>query len=208
MPDSVLPDKPDLVLPDLVALVAARICHDLISPIGAIGNGIELMQMDGTATGPELTLVAESVQSANARIRLFRMAFGGAMRGQRIAQGEVQAVLDDLMQQGRVRVQWDNAGDLARDEVKIGLLLVMCLESALAYGGRIQVTQAGGRWQVTGHADRMRVDPGLWGLLVAPDRAVPISAADVHFALAADAIAARGAACRVRLEATEIEIRF
>ena len=55
--------------PDLAALIGSRICHDLISPIGAIGNGVELMMMDGTAKTPELALIAESVANANARIR-------------------------------------------------------------------------------------------------------------------------------------------
>ena len=64
--------------PDLAALIGSRICHDLISPIGAIGNGVELMMMDGTAKTPELALIAESVANANARIRYFRVAFGSA----------------------------------------------------------------------------------------------------------------------------------
>jgi histidine phosphotransferase ChpT len=208
VPDSVLPDKPDLLIPDLAALVAARICHDLISPIGAVSNGVELMMMEGATTGPELALVAESVLNATARIRLFRMAFGAAAPGQRVAPGEIRAVLDDLMRQGRVSLQWDSAGDLARDEVKIVLLLVMCLESALAYGGRIQVTQDGTSWRVLGRADRLRVDPGLWARLTTPDAAAPVLPADVHFTLAAAALAARGTGCRVTLTATEIGISF
>ena len=44
-----MPDKPDLA-----ALVGSRICHDLISPIGAIGNGVELLMMEGAAKGPEM----------------------------------------------------------------------------------------------------------------------------------------------------------
>ena len=42
-------DTPDLVAPDLVALVASRLCHDLISPLGAIGNGVELLSLSGSA---------------------------------------------------------------------------------------------------------------------------------------------------------------
>ena len=59
-----MPDKPDLT-----ALLGSRICHDLISPIGAISNGVELLLMDNVAKGPEMTLIAESVANANARIR-------------------------------------------------------------------------------------------------------------------------------------------
>jgi histidine phosphotransferase ChpT len=64
--------------PDLAALIGSRICHDLISPIGAIGNGVELLLMEASGKGPELSLISESVAAANARIRFFRVAFGAA----------------------------------------------------------------------------------------------------------------------------------
>ena len=50
----------------IAALLGSRICHDLISPIGAISNGVELMQMSGADSSPELALISESVESANA----------------------------------------------------------------------------------------------------------------------------------------------
>ncbi len=62
---------------DLVALIGSRICHDLISPIGAIGNGIELIGLSGAGAGPEMALISESVTNAQARIRFYyRVAFG------------------------------------------------------------------------------------------------------------------------------------
>ena len=67
----------DQHIDNLAALIGSRICHDLISPIGAVTNGLELMSMAG-GTGPELELVNESAANANARIRLFRLAFGQA----------------------------------------------------------------------------------------------------------------------------------
>ena len=79
-----MPDKPDLA-----ALLGSRICHDLISPIGAIGNGLELLMMDGSAAGPEMALISESVGNANARIRFFRVAYGLAQGNQRL--GRVQS---------------------------------------------------------------------------------------------------------------------
>jgi histidine phosphotransferase ChpT len=67
---------------DLTSLIGSRICHDLISPLGAIGNGVELLAMSGTAPGPEMDLISQSVENANARIRFFRVAFGAARGGQ------------------------------------------------------------------------------------------------------------------------------
>ena len=63
---------------NLASLIGSRICHDLISPIGAICNGLELMQLDGRPISPEMTLISESVNHANARIRFLRVAFGMA----------------------------------------------------------------------------------------------------------------------------------
>lgn len=57
---------------NLAALIGSRICHDLISPIGAINNGLELLGMSDTPEGPELELISESVGNASARIRFFR----------------------------------------------------------------------------------------------------------------------------------------
>ena len=64
---------------DLAALISSRICHDLISPIGAINNGLELLGMSGQSLDtPEMSLINESVQNASARIRFFRIAYGAA----------------------------------------------------------------------------------------------------------------------------------
>ncbi|HMR60143.1 MAG TPA: histidine phosphotransferase, partial [Amaricoccus sp.] len=62
--------------PDLSALVSARLCHDLISPMGAIRNGMELLQMaPGEAQSPEHALIADSLETALAKLRYFRLAF-------------------------------------------------------------------------------------------------------------------------------------
>jgi len=52
---------------DLTALIGSRICHDLISPLGAIGNGVELLQLSGMGDSPEMALISESVTNANLR---------------------------------------------------------------------------------------------------------------------------------------------
>ena len=76
---------------DISALVSSRICHDLVSPLGAIGNGVELLGMSGAPEGPELQLINESVENANARLRFFRIAFGAASADQVISRSEILA---------------------------------------------------------------------------------------------------------------------
>lgn len=64
--------------PNINALIGSRICHDLINPLGAIGNGIELLSLSGMAASPEMTLVQDSVNNATARVKFLRLAFGDA----------------------------------------------------------------------------------------------------------------------------------
>ena len=81
---------------ELNALIGSRICHDLISPLGAIGNGIELLTMSGMSAAPEITLISESVDNANARIRFFRIAFGAASADAVTSHSEVTGILADV----------------------------------------------------------------------------------------------------------------
>ena len=134
--------------PDLAALIASRICHDLISPIGAIGNGVELLAMDAGAQRPEMALISESVANANARIRFFRVSFGAASGDQRIARSEVMSVLTDLTRGGRISYAWTSVADLPRREVRLAFLLLQCVETALSYGGKVAVTRDEMGWTI------------------------------------------------------------
>ena len=169
----------------LCDLVGSRICHDLISPIGAISNGVELISMSGDLGGPEMSLIAESVENANARIRFFRIAFGAAAPQQRIGRGEITGILRDLWRGGRLVIDWRPEGDLPRAEVKLAFLLLQCLEHAMPRGGRIAVSTAGGNWAVMGDADQVRLEPALWALLEGRGASAPLQASTVQFALAA-----------------------
>ena len=193
--------------PDFSALIGSRICHDLISPIGAIGNGVELMLMDGSTKGPELSLISESVSNANARIRYFRVAFGAAGGDSRIARTEVMAILSDITRGARLRVDWSSATDLARREVKIAFLAIQCLETAMPWGGRVAVEQ-GERWTVTGQAARMKIEPALWDVLSNPQATAEITPALVHFALLPEDIRRQNRRLTVELSETEARLAF
>lgn len=194
--------------PDLAALIGSRICHDLISPIGAIGNGVELLMMSPEAQGPELALIAESVASANARIRFFRIAFGLSASDQQIGRPEVTAALADLTRGTRLAIDWDGPVDLPRSEVKLAFLLLMCLETALPYGGEITVSATGLAWSMTARAAKTKVDPDLWGQLSASSADNFLGAAQVHFALARDALRHQGRQPKLDFNPTEIRIAF
>lgn len=171
-------DPPD----DLTALLGSRICHDLISPLGAIGNGVELLMMSGAAPGPELALISESVASANARIRYFRIAYGIAAPEQSVSQREVRSILGDMTRGGRLTFDWQVSGDPPRPEVKLAFLALQCLETALPHGGRVTVTRDD-RWRIEARADRLKIDPDLWAMLEGRGPGGDVGAAHVQFAL-------------------------
>jgi histidine phosphotransferase ChpT len=177
---------------DLTALIGSRICHDLISPIGAISNGVELLQMDAAGHSPEVALIAESVANANARVRFFRLAFGAASAGQRIGRGEVQDIITEITRGGRLQVGWTSAQDLPRDGARLALLLLMCAETAMPYGGRVRIIHEENRWLIEAEASKLKVDADLWEVLSNPGASVEIGPAQVHFALVPEELARQG----------------
>ncbi len=197
---------PDQV--DLAALIASRICHDLISPIGAIGNGVELLTMEAGGQRPEIALISESVANANARIRFFRISFGAAGGDQRIARSEVLSVLTDLTRGGRVGYAWSSAAELARREVRLAFLLLQCLETAMPYGGKVQVAQSPTGWTILAEAPRLKIDPGLWEVLAQPAAPVGITANHVHFALFPEELARQGRRLVTEIGETAIRLTF
>jgi histidine phosphotransferase ChpT len=193
---------------DLAALLGSRICHDLISPIGAIGNGLELLMIESAAQGPEMALIGESVGHANARIRFFRVAFGTASPQQRISATEVRSILSDLTRGGRLSIAWHSAADLSRVQVKVAFLMLMCLESALAYGGKITVQAEGERWQFDAQTTKLRREGPLWEMLTNPAAAPEVTPATVHFVLAAQEIARRRMALAAEYGTDWIKLSF
>ena len=194
--------------PDLTALLGSRICHDLISPIGAISNGVELLMMDGASMGPEIVLISESVANANARIRFFRVAFGVSGQDHRIGRQEVLTILSDLTRGGRLTIDWRGPTELSRREVKLAFLLIQCLESAMAFGGRITIDQVGGRWSINGTAAKLKLDAGLWDSLLDPTSTTEITAANVHFALVPPEMQRQNRTPTVDITPTDIRINF
>ncbi|RLJ41718.1 histidine phosphotransferase ChpT [Litoreibacter meonggei] len=198
MSDKARPNLADTVpnptgLKDTASLLASRICHDLISPIGAISNGMELLMMSGLPPSPELSLIEESIANANARVRLFRLAFGVASDGQRMARGDIVKLLGDCYGNGRIQVIWEPTSDVSRIEAKIAFLAVLCLEAALPAGGKIVLRCDRGRWQMQAYGSKIRFDPAPWNLLSSnmPDTS-EFQPAHVQFILLRDTLAQLG----------------
>ncbi|NDW52227.1 histidine phosphotransferase family protein [Aliiroseovarius sp. PrR006] len=193
---------------DLTALIGSRICHDLISPLGAIGNGVELLQLSGMGDSPEMALIAESVTNANLRIRFFRVAFGAAADGQSLSEKEIRAVLAPGVDGRKININWQPAGDLPRAEVKLAFLALQCFESAMPWGGHLTVSRAGGRWQMSAQGERLNINPDLWALLSAGNPDVEVPPAQVHFALVRPELQRQDRSATVRTADHSIDLTF
>lgn len=193
---------------DLTALLGSRICHDLISPLGAIGNGVELLMMTGAAASPEIALIAESVANANAKIRYFRVAYGISSLDQRIGRPEIVSILSETTKGGRLGIAWDVAGDLPRAEVKLAFLLLQCCETAMPYGGKVSVTRDDGRWRIDAVAPKMKIDAAMWAALSDPETTQDINSAQVHFALVPPELRRQNRALSSDLREAAIQLAF
>jgi histidine phosphotransferase ChpT len=192
--------------PDVNALIGSRICHDLISPLGAIGNGLELLEMMSNSSGPEFDLIRDSVQNAHTRIRVFRLAFGAASADAVVKGSEVSEAATAMFTGPRLNMTCDLPKAIRRVEAKLALLLVMCVETALPRGGEITLTCADAGWTIHATGERIDTDPAVWGQMAEAAPAPGLSAAEVQFALVPGALRAAGR--RLQTDLTDGAIRL
>ena len=131
---------------DLAALLCSRVCHDVISPVGAIVNGLEVLEdeKDQEMRTFALELIKKSAKTASARLQFCRLAFGAAgSAGAAIDTGDAENVARGLIADDRTKLDW-NAPRILLAKNKVKLILNMCLIAAAAVprGGVITVTIA------------------------------------------------------------------
>jgi len=132
---------------DLAALVASRVCHDVISPVGAIVNGLELMEdgADAATTELALDLIRKSARTASARLQFCRIAFGAAgSAGSAIDTRDAQQVATNFLNDDRTKVDWHiPPAFLPKNRVKLLLNLLLLAAGAIPRGGTIRVEMTG-----------------------------------------------------------------
>ena len=193
---------------DLSELLGSRICHDLISPLGAISNGIELLTMSGQPVSPEIELIAESIANANARVRFFRIAFGVAPDGHFIGKKEVVSILEDVCRGSKIDIRWEVEGKLGRSDVKAAFLAIQCLETALSYGGEITVSVISNVWQIQAKAEKLKIDVALWEQLKSGIASNGLAPAHIQFALLPAELSRQGRRPETMVTADTVTIRY
>jgi histidine phosphotransferase ChpT len=129
---------------DLASLLCSRLCHDLMSPVGALNNGIELLadEQDPDMREKCLELLADSARASANKLKFFRIAFGaGGGFAEDIATHEAEAALGGVFgAERRIELGWMVSADkLPKGVVKLLLNLALLAGDALVRGGRLDV---------------------------------------------------------------------
>lgn len=170
--------------PDLIALLGSRLCHDLVSPLGAIGNGLELLELSGGGTD-EMALIRSSLDSALARIRFFRMAFGAARSDAMVAAREMRDALGAMYAETRTKILWRDDEDRPRTEMRLACLALNCVEVATPWGATVEVTRNKAAWVIHVDAKRLKIDAPLWQSLGRGDLPSDLKGSEVQFGILA-----------------------
>lgn len=129
---------------DLAALLCSRICHDVISPVGALNNGLELLDEPG-AEADALALIKVSARNASARLQFARIAFGAAgSAGSQIDTGDAEQVASAFMANEKPELIWKGQrAYLPKAVVKLILNMILIASGSIPRGGTVEVELPG-----------------------------------------------------------------
>jgi histidine phosphotransferase ChpT len=169
---------------DLAALLCSRVCHDVISPVGAIVNGLEVLEdeKDETMRTVAQDLIRKSARQASARLQFARLAFGAAgSAGAQIDLGDAGEVARAFIEDDRVKLAWNlPRALLPKNRVKLLLNLVVVAGSAIPRGGTIKVDPLGEGermgFRLESQGPNARVPPAVPALLAG----TPAETVDAH----------------------------
>jgi histidine phosphotransferase ChpT len=132
---------------DLAALLCSRVCHDLISPVGAIVNGLEVLDeaKDEETKIFAMDLIKKSARQASAKLQFCRLAFGAAgSAGAQIDLGDAEKVARGLLEDGKTTIVWNLPRELvAKNRAKLLLNMLIVAVGAIPRGGTLTVDPAG-----------------------------------------------------------------
>lgn len=158
---------------DLAAMLCSRVCHDLISPVGAIVNGIEVLDegKDEETKTFAMDLIKKSAHQASAKLQFCRLAFGAAgSAGAQIDLGDAEKAARGMMEDGKITLAWSLPRQLlAKNRVKLLLNMLMIGAGAIPRGGTLTAEAVGGGdglgFQVTAVGTNAKLAPAVIELL-------------------------------------------
>ena len=180
---STLSSAPDAL--ELAALLCSRVCHDLISPVGAIVNGLEVLDDNPKPEDRDfaLELIRKSAKTASARLQFCRLAFGAAgSSGAQIDLGDAQQMAKGHIEDGKITLGWNLPRLLLpKNRVKLLLNMLVIAQQTIPRGGTLTIDPVGNgetmSFRVTAAGLNARVPQNIADVLSAPS--VP-PASDAH----------------------------
>jgi histidine phosphotransferase ChpT len=169
---------------ELAALLCSRVCHDLISPVGAIVNGLEVLDDNPKPEDREfaLDLIRKSARTASARLQFCRLAFGAAgSSGAQIDLGDAQAMARGHLEDGKTTIAWNLPRLLLpKNRVKLLLNMLVIAQQTIPRGGVLRVDPIGEGeilgFRVTASGLNARIPQNIADLLNSAD----VPAIDAH----------------------------
>jgi histidine phosphotransferase ChpT len=132
---------------EFAALLVSRVCHDLVSPVGAVINGLEILEdeRDATMRADAFKLVTSSAEQAAARLQFARIAFGAAgSTGAQLDLNEVGRMVRGLLKGGKVEIDWQAASlNWPKDWAKLLMNATLLAADGLPRGGKVRVETTG-----------------------------------------------------------------
>jgi histidine phosphotransferase ChpT len=161
--------QPHMDSVDFASLLCSRLCHDLMSPVGALNNGIELLadEQDPEMRDRCLELLADSARATANKLKFFRLAFGAAGGfGDAVDTSEAKAAIDGLLGgDRRIELSWIvDAEKMPKGATKLLLNLALIAGDALVRGGRLDIgveTNGGIEIAVRAEGPRIALDDGI-----------------------------------------------
>lgn len=155
---------------DFASLLCSRLCHDLLSPVGALNNGLELLadEHDPDMRARCLDLLNESARASANKLKFFRLAFGAAGGfGDSVDAREAKVAIEGMFGDGgRIEIGWMvEPATLSKPAIKVLLNLALIAGDALVRGGRLDIgaeqTANGTEMVVRAEGPRLVLDPEL-----------------------------------------------
>ncbi|TKW79461.1 MAG: histidine phosphotransferase [Bradyrhizobium icense] len=132
---------------ELAALLCSRVCHDLISPVGAIVNGLEVLDDNPKPEDRDfaLDLIRKSAKTASARLQFCRLAFGAAgSSGAQIDLGDAQSMAKGHIEDGKITLGWNLPRLLLpKNRVKLLLNMLVIAQQTIPRGGTLKIDPVG-----------------------------------------------------------------
>ena len=162
---------------EFASLLCSRLCHDLLSPVGAMTNGLELLadEDDPDMRARVMELLADSARASADRLKFFRLAFGaGGGLGEALDANEVKAAVEGLVRANpRIELGWLVEMPLIpKTAAKILLNLTLIAFDSLVRGGRLDAGVGHGEVVVRAEGARIVLDPEIRGVLASGQGAV------------------------------------